>query len=208
MTRYYTLIHPNYPVLPHAKDRLSTGLLLCPDVFKEAFYESLYVAVHAFQPSIDQNSAQQSLKRASQLVMALQYENNAPGSISTSILYLQATMLLAIASETLVLRGKTASSRSFWLSTAVSLAYEAKLHKYKGQDSSIANDVDADENVSRRLWWVLVIMERWHAASAASPPQIPELSLVIRPEDQQILGDSFYHLARKLAFVTLKAFAN
>lgn len=160
MTRYYTLIHSSYPILPHAKDRLSTGLSPYPNIFKQAFHESLYVAVQAFQPSVDQASAQQSLKRASQLVMALQYENNAPGSISTSLVYIQATMLLAVASETLVLRGKTGSSRSFWLSSAVSLAYDSKLHQYKGQDNIIANDVDADENVSRRIWWILVIMER------------------------------------------------
>ncbi|CAG8953457.1 hypothetical protein HYFRA_00010207 [Hymenoscyphus fraxineus] len=194
VTTYYTLIHPTFPILHHSKDRLSTGLSLCPSVFREAFHESLFVAAQAFQTSPDQNNAQQSLKRASQLVVALQYENNP--STSTTLVYLQATMLLAIASEILIVRGKAGSSRSFWLSSAVSLSYDFKLHQYRGQDNNVANDVDAEENVSRRIWWILVVMERWHASSVSSPSQIPESSLVVRPEDQQILGDALYHLAR------------
>lgn len=77
------------------------------------------------------------------------------------------------------------------------VAYSMKLHLCKPFDELAENDPDSDEKLGRRIWWSLVIMDRWHASSTASPSLIPDSSVVVYPEDQALLGDDLYHLARK-----------
>jgi hypothetical protein len=49
-------------------------------------------------------------------------------------------------------------------------------------------------------------MDRWHAASTSSPLLIPDTSVVVNPEDQALLGEKFYQLARKSANSTVSSF--
>merc|ERR1712225_157642 len=88
-------------------------------------------------------------------------------------------------------------SRSVWLGGAVGVSYSMKLHLHKPFDKLTENDPDTDEKLGRRLWWSLVIMDRWHASSTAGPSLIPDSSVVVYPEDQALLGDDLYQLARK-----------
>jgi hypothetical protein len=47
---------------------------------------------------------------------------------------------------------------------------------------------------------VLFILDRWHASSTSDLLKLPENSVVLLPEDQILLGESTYHLAR-LSFI-------
>lgn len=91
-------------------------------------------------------------------------------------------------------------SWSLWLGSAVGLAYQMKLHVHKHSNKLTDNDADTDEKVCRRLWWVLVMMDRWHASSTTCPLLIPDSSVVLYPQDQALLGDVVYHLARMFPF--------
>lgn len=94
-------------------------------------------------------------------------------------------------------RGQAGFPHSFWLGSAVGLAYSMKLHIHKAANQQSENDPDSEEKLARRIWWSLVIIDRWHAASTSSPLMIPDTSVVVFPEDQVLLGDNLYHLARK-----------
>ncbi|CAD0047350.1 unnamed protein product [Aureobasidium pullulans] len=61
-------------------------------------------------------------------------------------------------------------------------------------------DPDSEERLARRVWWVLFILDRWHASSTSDLLKLPENSVVLLPEDQILLGESTYHLAR-LSFI-------
>ncbi|RFU35137.1 hypothetical protein B7463_g1215, partial [Scytalidium lignicola] len=195
--QYYTVIHPTYPILPQSSSRLSAKLSSCPNALRFAFLEALYAAVRSFQSTGSPSTDPQSAKKAMQLILAAQFENSASRSVSANLVYLQAMILLAIETEnsTSVLRN-SGFSRSMWLGAAVGLAYSMKLHLHKQPDKLSENDPDSEEKLARRIWWSLVIMDRWHASSTASPLLIPDSSVVIYPEDQSLLGDTVYNLAR------------
>lgn len=178
---------------------MNSMISACSSTLKDAFFEALHAAVRSFPTSSNQTSASTpaSVKKASQLVMASQFENSSPHSTSASIVHLQTVILLAIATENLRWRSQAGLPLSSWLGSAVGLAYSMKLHIYRQQNATSAGDDDTEEKLSRRLWWSLVIMDRWHASSTASPLLIPDGSVVVYPDDQPILGESLYHTARR-----------
>ncbi|KAF4631153.1 hypothetical protein G7Y89_g6986 [Cudoniella acicularis] len=193
---YINTIHPTYPILHESKSKLKIMVSDCSAPLKEAFYEALYSAVRSFPSPNDQGPGQQSIKKASQLIITSQFDNASAHSFTVNLVYLQTMMLLVIATENLACRGQAGLSSSVWLGSAVGLAYSLKLHLHK-QNNVVTTGDDLDtEKLSRRLWWSLVIMDRWHASSSSSPLMIPDGSVVVYPDDQTLLGESLYHLAR------------
>ncbi|KAH8816177.1 hypothetical protein F5884DRAFT_212493 [Xylogone sp. PMI_703] len=196
--QYYNIIHPTYPLLPQSGARLSAKLSSCSNALRFAFLEALHAAVRSFPSVSVPPSDPQMVKKAMQFILAAQYESSTSRSASTNLIYLQAMMLLAIEADNsaAALHGESSSSRSVLLGAAVGLAYSIKLHLHKQPDKLSENDPDSDEKLSRRVWWSLVIMDRWHAASTGTPLLIPDSSVVTYPEDQNILGDAIYNIAR------------
>ena len=92
----------------------------------------------------------------------------------------------------------TGPSLSVWLGSAVGLAYSLRLHLRQQPDKLSEADPDSEDKLARRLWWTLVIMDRWHASSTSSPLLIPDGSVMMYADDEALLGDSLYHLAREL----------
>lgn len=120
--------------------------------------------------------------------------------MSTNLIYLQAMLLMAVEADnrgTSPTRGQFGPPQSVWLGSAVGLAYSLKLHVHRTADPQTENDADSEEKIMRRIWWSLVIMDRWHASSTSSPVLIPDGSVVVYPDDQALLGDGLYHLVRK-----------
>jgi len=193
------MIHHTYPLLPHNKSRLLARLGNCPTTLKGAFCESLSAAVRSFPSPNGPQFDQQSIRNAANLVAESQFDNVTSRSLSTNLVYLQTMLLLAIQAGNYApnSRGQASPSRSFWLGSALGFAHTMKLHLHRPPDKATENDPDSDEKLARRIWWTLVIMDRWHASSTASPLMIPDESVVVYPDDQALLGDTVYHLARK-----------
>lgn len=171
----------------------------CPPTLREAFYDALHAAVRSYPSSNQTRDERLSSLRAAQLITSSsQIDSGSARSFPLNIIYLQTMLLLAIEAENRNPRssGSGAFSRSVWLGSAVGLAYSMKLHLHKKSEKISEND-DADDKLGRRLWWSLVIMDRWHASSTSSPVLIPDSSVVVYPEDQALLGQNIYHLARK-----------
>ncbi|KAH6713932.1 hypothetical protein BKA61DRAFT_483280 [Leptodontidium sp. MPI-SDFR-AT-0119] len=193
---YYGTIHPTYPILATTRVKMLARLLGCPATLREAFHEALHAAVRCYSSSATYNGEPPSPRKATQLLS----ESDSPSSqsFSTSIIYLQTMLLLVTEAENRPpsTSGHDGRSRSVLLGGAVGVAYSMKLHLCKPFDELAENDPDSDEKLGRRIWWSLVIMDRWHASSTASPSLIPDSSVVVYPEDQALLGDDLYHLAR------------
>ncbi|KAI6711501.1 hypothetical protein JHW43_005985 [Diplocarpon mali] len=195
---YYVVIHSTYPILPTSKTKLFEQLMGCPQPLREALYEALNAAVRSYPLPNPHQEEQYSSRRAAQLITMSSEDLGTSKPFSHNITCLQAMLLMAIEagnrSPSIVSQG--GSPQSVWLGCAVGLAYSMKLHLHKQPDRTAENGPETDDRLGRRLWWSLVIMDRWHASSTSSPLLIPDSSVVVYPEDQTLLGENLYHLAR------------
>ncbi|KAB8294079.1 hypothetical protein EYC80_009533 [Monilinia laxa] len=193
---YYKFIHPTYPMLSLTKARLNARLSACSGPVRFAFWEALYAAIRSFPAAIPLKP--QGITNAIRLMHTAPYDSQPTRSPSTNIIYLQIMMLLAIEANNQpreLIEGEIAHSPSVWIGTAVGFAYSLRLHLYKPLDKS-NNDPDSDDKLARRVWWSLVMMERWNAATTTCPLQIPDSAAQIYPDDQSLLGEVAYHLVR------------
>jgi hypothetical protein len=69
-------------------------------------------------------------------------------------------------------------------------------HEQIDSPNESMGDIDGEECLSRRAWWVLVILDRWRSASTSSTPLISDDKICLRDSDRPLLGDPAYHLVR------------
>src|SRR3954468_19304366 len=112
---YYKTVHSTYPLLPGSKARLPSSLSICPPVLREAFCESLYLAVRSFPTSNLPNTGHQGTKKAEQ-VLTLPFD--ADGGI-TNLVHLQTLLFMAIEADN---HGPGAKGQAIWLGAAVGFA--------------------------------------------------------------------------------------
>jgi hypothetical protein len=93
------------------------------------------------------------------------------------------------------LRSHSGPPRATWIGGAIGLAYSLKLQHNRCGDTT-AGDPDSDDRLGRRAWWVLVVLDRWHAISTSSPLFIPDSNVILLPEDQSLIGTTPFHLVR------------
>jgi len=200
--RYYSLIHPTFPLLPHSKPRLRQRLAAASITVREALLEALYAAVRSNPSSAAKAGAPPANpRRACELCVASQFESQDPrATVASSLLYLQTMILMALEADNhgpSTVRGQSGLPRAAWVGGSVGLAYHLKLHHNRVGERFAHGDPDSDEKLGRRAWWVLVVLDRWHAISTSSPLFIPDSNVVLLPEDQMLIGLTPFHLVRK-----------
>lgn len=150
------------------------------------------------------SSPSTNAKKATELTVAAQFESPAVRSLSANIIYLQTLILLSLEADNhgpAALRGQTGPPRAAWLGGAVGLAYYLKLHSNRTRESLVTGGADSDDKLGRRAWWCLVVLDRWHAISTASPLFIPDSSIALLPEDQALLGAVPFHVTRMYFYI-------
>ncbi|RDW75076.1 hypothetical protein BP6252_06218 [Coleophoma cylindrospora] len=188
---YYDIIHPTFPIL--SPSDLDSIAKFASPADRYSFNNSLINAIQSFPSDPTQ-------PRQANPIPVAKPGNAKYNSRSAELTRLQSLMFQIIAAGNLDpsdARRHTKSSPSTLLGSAVGFAYSMKLHVHKAMDSIMQADPDSDEHHERRLWWILIVMDKWHAASTSSPVFIPDTSIVIYPdEDPTILGETLYHLSR------------
>ena len=198
--RYYAIVHRTLPLLPHAKLRLRARLAECPETLREAFLVALDCAMRTspFSNLPSAPDARQGTRRASELINASQYENIASRTMSSNLIYIQTLVLMALESDNYgpaPTRGQVGPPRAEWLGRAIGMATHLKLN-LRPRDRQ-PDDPDSEDKLSRRVWWILFILDRWHACSTSSLLQLAEHSSSLGPEDQVVLPEQTYHLTRE-----------
>lgn len=205
---YYRTIHQTFPLLPHSKHRLRMRLAECPLTLREAFLTVLECTMRTF-PTFSstlrpQHTYAPMMKRAAELLAGYPFENPATHNSGTNLVYLQTLLLMALESDNhgpATVRGQAGPSRAEWLGRAAGVAGQLEINLVRPRERyATEGDPDSEERLSRRVWWVLFILDRWHASSTSDLLKLPENSVVLLPEDQILLGESTYHLAR-LSFI-------
>lgn len=203
---YFRLIHQTFPLLPNNKNRLRQRLAECPASLREAFLVALDCLMRTFPTtSLPPNANYaQALKKAAELIAKYPFDNPSTHTNATNLVYLQTLLLMALESDNhgpATIRGQAGPSRAEWLGRAAGVAGQLEINVIRTTSQSIMQgDRDSEERLARRVWWVLFILDRWHASSTADLLKLPENSVVLLPEDQMLLGESTYHLAR-LSFI-------
>ncbi|WPH01064.1 Hypothetical protein R9X50_00389900 [Acrodontium crateriforme] len=203
---YYRIIHQTFPLLPNNKNRLRQRLADCPSSLREAFLVAIDCLMRTFPTtSLPPNAGYaQALKRAAELLAKYPFDNPSSHTDATNLVYLQTLLLMALESDNhgpATIRGQAGPSRAEWLGRAAGVAGQLEINVIRTPSQSVMDgDRDSEERLARRVWWVLFILDRWHASSTADLLKLPENSVVLLPEDQILLGESTYHLAR-LSFI-------
>ncbi|OAQ73722.2 C6 finger domain-containing protein [Pochonia chlamydosporia 170] len=172
-------VQPLYPVLPNDMARLQSLLSQANPAVRSAF--SLALSCVGQPPS-------DSTKIASSLLHEWE-SSDAPRSRATDIVHAQTLLLLIIDAD-----WRATSTLPFLLARAVALANSMKL--WKSSILSQTTEHDSDDQLCVRIWWSLVLMDRWHAAGTGQPAQIPDRSAVVPAGLENIIGEVSYHLLR------------
>nr|POE49092.1 putative transcriptional regulatory protein [Quercus suber] len=203
---YHRIIHQTFPLLPTNKARLRQRLAECPASLREAFVTALDCLMRTFPTTtLPPNDAYpQALKKAAELLAKYPFDNPSTHTNATNLVYLQTLLLMVLECDNhgpATIRGQAGPSRAEWLGRAAGVAGQLEINVIRSASQSVMDgDRDSEERLSRRVWWVLFILDRWHASSTADLLKLPENSVVLLPEDQYLLGESTYHLAR-LSFI-------
>ncbi|KAF8422618.1 hypothetical protein EV426DRAFT_534927 [Tirmania nivea] len=195
VNQYYELIHPTFPLLPESKSNLQSRLAEAPASMRDAFLEALYSTVRSSPASRARGVSTSNARRASDLIISAQFESPTTRSHRDNLIYLQTLILMGLEADN---HGPDSSPpRAAWLGAAVGLVYNMKLHSNRlPREKLQTGDPDSDEKLGRRAWWVLVVLDRWHAISTSSPLFIPDSSVALLVEDQNVLGVALYHITR------------
>ncbi|BFZ59685.1 Glucose-responsive transcription factor [Saitoella coloradoensis] len=205
--KYYTNIHHCFPLLPHSKQRLRLRLASAPASAREALLYAIYALVRPtpadpnMSPKSGHGQGDTLSCRATNLLSLSAYDRSVSGNLEGQVLVLAALVLMAIEADHRGPPGMLGGGKGFpvgvWLGSAVGMAYQLKLHlSRKSTPADISCDIDGDEQLARRAWWVIVVLDRWHAVSTCSPPFIPDANVNLSAEDYLLLGMIPYHLTR------------
>ena len=178
---YLSTVGPVYPILPSTKGRMQALLAQCPTSVQNAFANALPAVVGSGGDT----------KLASLLLMERESDET-HATQATSIVHAQTLLLLIIDAD-----WRSSPTLPYLLSRAVGLANSINLWRYTPVELVLESDSDSDDQLSVRIWWSLILMDRLHAVGKAKPPMIPDNSTVAPPGLEKILGDVCFYLARK-----------
>lgn len=195
MTRYYRTIHATHPLLPDSKLELHLHLEKASIPMREAFlaaFQTLVQPVSSASASDPQNV--QINSKATELLVALQFEDAANRSFFDNLVYFQAILLMVLSTD---MNMAASSQPPVWYGVAFGmsafLALRAK-QPYKHNSNPEINEI---EKLARRAWLLLLTLDRWHAVSTLNPLIIPEKGVTLLRQDNALLGDVGFHFARK-----------
>lgn len=177
---YYQVIHPTLPILPSSKVRLRARLLACSNT---NLRYTVLCAVNGLVKKKNDNESQNDYQYyKTQVLRGMTQEDTTHMSNQSRILYLMSLILLFLQ-----------TSDSIWLGGAINLAYEMGLHNQQQQQQLLTNNNSADDDsaVARRLFLILVNLDRLNATLKQVPVQIPESVIRLSPEkDMACFGGS------------------
>ncbi|KOS19868.1 putative transcriptional regulatory protein [Escovopsis weberi] len=175
---YLSHVQEVYPILPSSKLRMQALLSQCPASIRSAFMTAIL--------AVGQSSG--DTKLASSLLHDFE-SGDATCSRAGDIVHAQTLLLLIIDAD-----WRASSDLPFLLARAVALANTMKLWKFTPIES--ASEQDTDDQLCVRIWWSLVLMDRWHAAGTGKPSQIPDYSVVAPAGLENAVGEVCFYLIR------------
>lgn len=191
-------IHPHLPLLDERKDLLESRLGQCPKFLQDAFLETLSVTASSF--NLDQPTSGAIDQAYKSLVEweLLPPPASAAQRRAADLTYIQVLLLMAIEADNRP-PNTGGPPKEVILGRAVSGALARRLHQFRPKQSVDPNVFPEDgDSLPLRMWWVLVVLDRWHAVSTGSPVLISKRDMIAPPDLKTHLGERLYYLLRTL----------
>jgi len=189
--RYYNIIHPYFALLPDAKSELQTHLESASNIVRDAFNAAITIAVK----SSDHTMTDEDMIKSSAICMQGQLDKPSVYSPAENVLQLQALIFMIIANHN---GGPSRIVDMKWYGLATTLAMSMELHEQNGPVVANDKNVLGINQLGRRAWLILLVLDRWHAASTRNPLLIADKFTYLHLSDHHLLGTSGWHLVRML----------
>ena len=111
-----------------------------------------------------------------------------------NILYLQSLILMILATD---IYPRSPCRTSIWYGLASTVSTFLQLQVKKDPEFIANANMTSIDPIARKSWLILVVLDRWYAASASFPPTISDRGVYLSPSDHALLGDQLYHLTRQ-----------
>lgn len=183
-------VQPVYPILPTTREKMQAMLAQCPSQLRTAFTLAMQAVGQTTPGDVKQANALLSEWEAS----------TEPRSRAADLVHAQTLVLLITDAD-----WRASSTLPFLLARAVALANCMKLYRFTSVDENA--DPDSEDMLSLRIWWSIVVLDRWHAAGTGSPSHVPDSSAVVPAGLESVVGEVAFHYIRlskllnRIAFV-------
>ena len=179
-----------FPLLPHTTAGIQHIVQKVPAGVCEAFFGALDAAIAA----CTRPNAEESMKSASDQLKYIQADSQYTETLLGKLVYLQALILMIIATDNI---GPSYKHKTSWISLAVDAAEEMKLHHTSRPNGSDERDPYTRGDLGRRAWLILFVLDRWHALGKPGRLHISEDHCKLNDFDHDLVGEIPYHLIRK-----------
>ncbi|KAF6812593.1 C6 finger domain-containing protein [Colletotrichum plurivorum] len=190
---YLNIIQPYLPFLPNSKALIQDYLTQCPGLLREAFVEALSGTMHSF-PSF-QSGNPGDVRLAHTLLVEWEASEAASRSPAANIVFLQTLLLMIIEADNRPL-GSIGVSKDSLLGRAVAGANALKFYQARPEPFETELGPDTDSQLRIRIWWSLILLDRWNAVGAAMPSLIRDESAIVLPGLKTVVGEVPYLLIR------------
>ena len=186
--RYYELIHPLLPILPHTPSGIQRIVQIVPAGLCEAFFAALDAAVNASTQPYPGNV----IKSAAAQISNIESDPDYTKTTMSKAVLLQALILMIIAKDNAGPR-----IQHQYINAATQIAMDIGLGAQPSSGDPSEKEPYTRGDLGRRSWLTLFILDRWHAVGHGGVYQIPEARCKLRDSDYSLLGHTTYHLFRK-----------
>lgn len=208
-TRYYKHVHVHLPFLPNKPQVLLVRLETCSPFLRQAFFEAMHAATRALSWKDPSDFEPRQMPKDVQRLFDPQLLNDTTQNRSAKMIQLQTLILMSLEAQCQLSTSQTVSNTSFspsvWISTAINLAYQLNLQSAR---SSPNEDFDSEDNLARRVWQTLYVIEKWRSHSTGTLSMIPDHSMIFSREDKVVMGDVLYWLFREYTLHLSVSFSN
>ncbi|KAI6783497.1 uncharacterized protein J7T54_005526 [Emericellopsis cladophorae] len=176
---YLSTLQTLYPILPSNLPRMQELLQQCPHAVRTAFAHALLAVAQ---------SSSGNVRLASTLLAGWESEES-PRTPLVNLVHVQTLLLLIIDAD-----WRGSPSMPYLMGRAVVLANDMKLWTTKNLPDDLPPD--SQDALCIRVWWSLILMDRWHAVATGKPVLIPDHSAVVPRGLDTVLNETCFHLVR------------
>ena len=196
---YYKTVNRTLPLIT-SKKNLHHHLSNVSTAVREAFLEALYALMRqSSQNPYSHTHFTQIFQKVLELLTKSQVPELSGNESLHHLVRLQTAIIMVMTIDMTGPSKTLGLNRGSFFGIANGIAQELNLH-INPTMTYTQNMIDSVEVVSRRAWWSLIVLDRWYAAGMAKPYQITDNASKLTPQDSQILGECFYHLAREYPY--------
>ena len=189
-------IHTHLPLLDERKDFLESRLGQCPKPLQDAFLETLSATISSL--NIDQPTSG-AIDQAYKSLVEWELLPSSASAVqrqAADLTYIQVLLLMAIEADNRP-PNTGGPPKEVILGRAVSGALARRLHQFRPRQPADSSAVPEEgDTLPLRMWWTLVVLDRWHAVSTGSPALISKRDMVAPPNLKTHLGERLYYLLR------------